>query len=678
MAQYRTKDLVAALRKHEQHSAYVDAIPSEQLSDLIRKLRAAATLEAPCKEKEIRTATHTENIAKSQPAGARRRGRSSPSMPASSQQPQGGVDITGQARGSRQRVPDPRMKQPNKLQQERPPLAPPSSASEVSGSAVCKTAGVWPADAWNSWCMQNGGEGGDASVLFDQFRTSRGTDGISRSFAQLLVHARRGLTESLTTNCISHPIDIIKNAVGSQRRLARVLWERLDSRRCRADYCKSAVTGLRAVVVGAGPVGLRAALELRLLGADVIVLERRFGFDRINRLHLWSWCAEDLKGWGAKVFEPPELSFGADADFLHIGIGELQMLLFKCCLLLGVQVFFGAEFVNSLPSRPTGAMPVWDIVVNASVGTDDKGAVPPGPQAPTRIGGLSVLIGADGPRSSVAKAHSFDLQVTASLRREAALGLVANYTNRQTKAEKGRRSFSLARQYYAELFKECEQKTGVTLENIVCYISSQTHYFVMTPTRRSLQTLGVVKPDAPEGQILNNIDQAELAKAAKAVAAFPWKHSEPALPDEALDAPVGAASLFDFSQTKRAASGIQVLESSLPDCPERAKLLIALCGDSLIEPFWPEGLGIIRGFFAALDLASAVKLWAQTHDAKAATEHFEAALRQLKSLAGKTRNTVLRPDEQAYSLEPSTRYKYSSVEVSRGRSSSMPAVRVGR
>jgi len=437
-----------------------------------------------------------------------------------------------------------------------------------------------------------------------------------------------------------------------------------------ADYCNQPLREHRAVVVGAGPAGLRCALELRLLGAEVVVLEKRLEFERINRLHLWKWCGEDLKGWGAKVLEPPELSFGADADFLHIGIAELQMLLLKPCLLLGIQVFFGAEFLESVPHSECRTA-VWDVCIGIQSGC----GAGKWPCAPERLRGVTALIIADGPHGKVAKSQGLDFQQNASLRKEAALGLIANYPNRQSADEKGRRQFSFARQFMEEKFRECERQTGVSLENIVCYIGPQTHYFVMTPSRRSLIKLGIVSGAAPEGDLLSTLDQAALTKAARAVAAFPWKPEEKLLQDLTLDNPVGQASLFDFSQTRRAATGICIREGPLLVGREPARMLVGVCGDGLIEPFWPEGLGIVRGFFGALDLAFAVKVWAETGDAELAVSRFETAFRCLKSLAGKTRQQVLKADEQAFGLDPATRYRglsQSEAQGSSSRSRSLP------
>merc|ERR1712139_287769 len=82
-------------------------------------------------------------------------------------------------------------------------------------------------------------------------------------------------------------------------------------------------------------------------------------------------------------------------------------------------------------------------------------------------------------------------------------------------------------------------------------------------------------------------------------------------------------------------------------------LLVALVGDALLEPFWPEGLGIVRGFYSALDASSAIAEWTGGGSRDATKKHFSEAYAQLKTLSAATRAGVLRPNEANYGLAPS-------------------------
>lgn len=59
---------------------------------------------------------------------------------------------------------------------------------------------------------------------------------------------------------------------------------------------------LQCLIIGGGPCGLRTAIELALLGAKVVVIEKRDTFSRNNVLHLWPYTIHDLRGLGAKKF----------------------------------------------------------------------------------------------------------------------------------------------------------------------------------------------------------------------------------------------------------------------------------------------------------------------------------------------------------------------------------------
>ena len=58
----------------------------------------------------------------------------------------------------------------------------------------------------------------------------------------------------------------------------------------------------QCVIIGAGPCGLRTAVELGFMGARVVLVEKRDAFSRNNVLHLWPFAIHDLRGLGAKKF----------------------------------------------------------------------------------------------------------------------------------------------------------------------------------------------------------------------------------------------------------------------------------------------------------------------------------------------------------------------------------------
>lgn len=58
----------------------------------------------------------------------------------------------------------------------------------------------------------------------------------------------------------------------------------------------------QCLIIGGGPCGLRTAIEMALMGAKVVVIEKRDSFSRNNVLHLWPFTIHDLRGLGAKKF----------------------------------------------------------------------------------------------------------------------------------------------------------------------------------------------------------------------------------------------------------------------------------------------------------------------------------------------------------------------------------------
>lgn len=82
----------------------------------------------------------------------------------------------------------------------------------------------------------------------------------------------------------------------------QTLWKKLDKRAELDTYKKKPCGKNNVLVIGCGPCGLRFAVEAALLGAKVVVLEKRNSFSRNNVLHLWPFLICDLKNLGAKKF----------------------------------------------------------------------------------------------------------------------------------------------------------------------------------------------------------------------------------------------------------------------------------------------------------------------------------------------------------------------------------------
>jgi len=80
------------------------------------------------------------------------------------------------------------------------------------------------------------------------------------------------------------------------------LWKLLDQRANQKEYKNSSCSEMTVLIIGGGPVGLRAAIECRMLGSKVVIVEKRTRITRNNVLHLWPFTIEDLKQLGAKKF----------------------------------------------------------------------------------------------------------------------------------------------------------------------------------------------------------------------------------------------------------------------------------------------------------------------------------------------------------------------------------------
>ncbi|KAI5929729.1 [F-actin]-monooxygenase MICAL1 [Manis javanica] len=407
---------------------------------------------------------------------------------------------------------------------------------------------------------------------------------------------------------------------------AKSLWAKLDKRAGQPVYQQGqACSNTKCLVVGAGPCGLRAAVELALLGARVVLVEKRTKFSRHNVLHLWPFTIHDLRALGAKKFYGRFCTGTLD----HISIRQLQLLLLKVALLLGVEIHWGVTFTGLQPPPRKGSG--W------------RAQLQPNPPAQLASYEFAVLISAAGGKFVP---EGFTVR---EMRGKLAIGVTANFVNRRSVEETQVPEISgVARIYNQKFFQGLLKATGIDLENIV-YYKDDTHYFVMTAKKQCLLQLGVLRQDWPEtDQLLGsaNVVPEALQHFARAAADFATcgKLGKLEFAQDAHGRP--DVSAFDFTSMMRAESSARVQER------HGARLLLGLVGDCLVEPFWPLGTGVARGFLAAFDAAWMVKRWAEG----AGPLEVLAERESLYQLLSQTSPENMHRTVSQYGLDPATRY----------------------
>ncbi|XP_039466497.1 F-actin-monooxygenase MICAL2 isoform X6 [Oreochromis aureus] len=407
---------------------------------------------------------------------------------------------------------------------------------------------------------------------------------------------------------------------------AKALWSKLDKRMSHKEYRKGqACVGTKCLIIGGGPCGLRTAIELALLGAKVVVIEKRDSFSRNNVLHLWPYTIHDLRGLGAKKFYGKFCAGAID----HISIQQLQLILLKVALIVAVEFHINVEFVNLLEPQE-----------NEGVGW--RAAIQPADH-PVANFEFDVVVGADGRRNTL---EGFKRK---EFRGKLAIAITANFINRNTTAEAKVEEISgVAFIFNQKFFLDLKEETGIDLENIV-YYKDNTHYFVMTAKKQSLLDKGVVINDYSDTEMLlsgENVNQEALLCYAREAADFGTNYQLPTLDFAMNHCGQPDVAMFDFTNMYASENAALVRERF------GHQLLVALVGDSLLEPFWPMGTGCARGFLAAFDTAWMVKSWAQGQPVLEVLAERESIYRLLPQT---TPENIAKNFEQ-YTLDPATRY----------------------
>lgn len=384
----------------------------------------------------------------------------------------------------------------------------------------------------------------------------------------------------------------------------------------------------KCLIIGGGPCGLRTAIELAYLGAKVVVVEKRDTFSRNNVLHLWPFTIHDLRGLGAKKFYGKFCAGSID----HISIRQLQLILFKVALILGVEIHVNVEFVKVLEPPEDQE--------NQKIGW--RAEFLPADHSLSEFE-FDVIIGADGRRNTL---EGFRRK---EFRGKLAIAITANFINRNSTAEAKVEEISgVAFIFNQKFFQDLKEETGIDLENIV-YYKDCTHYFVMTAKKQSLLDKGVIINDYIDTEMLlcaENVNQDNLLSYAREAADFATHYQLPSLDFAMNHYGQPDVAMFDFTSMYASENAALVRER------QSHQLLVALVGDSLLEPFWPMGTGCARGFLAAFDTAWMVKSWDQ------GTSPLEllAERESLYRLLPQTTPENINKNFEQYTLDPGTRY----------------------
>ncbi|XP_044870306.1 F-actin-monooxygenase MICAL2 [Mauremys mutica] len=410
---------------------------------------------------------------------------------------------------------------------------------------------------------------------------------------------------------------------------AKALWNKLDKRVSHKEYKRGrSCMNTKCLIIGGGPCGLRTAIELAFLGAKVVVVEKRDTFSRNNVLHLWPFTIHDLRGLGAKKFYGKFCGGSID----HISIRQLQLILFKVALMLGIEIHVNVEFVKVL--EPPEDQENQKIGWRAEFLPMDH---------PLSAFEFDVVIGADGRRNTL---EGFRRK---EFRGKLAIAITANFINRNTTAEAKVEEISgVAFIFNQKFFQDLKEETGIDLENIVYYKDS-THYFVMTAKKQSLLDKGVIINDYIDTEMLlcgENVNQDNLLSYSREAADFATNYQLPSLDFAINHYGQPDVAMFDFTSMYASENAALVRER------HRHQLLVALVGDSLLEPFWPMGTGCARGFLAAFDTAWMVKSWDQGKPPLEILAERESIYRLLPQTTPENINKNF----DQYTIDPGTRY----------------------
>jgi hypothetical protein len=267
---------------------------------------------------------------------------------------------------------------------------------------------------------------------------------------------------------------------------------------------------------------------------------------------------------------------------------------------------------------------------------------------------VDILVGAGGADSPIIDQAGIETKL---FKGGMSIGVTANFINANKEDERTLPEFTCSKVYNQDFFGRLEEKYMLESENLVYFHGSFTHYLVLTPKKQSLLKKGVFKRDLGAAGLCTdkkNVDFEKLKQLAREVAdelnipsTVEWARSQKGVEDVAI---------FDFSARKVAAQPATRLETNGSQC------VVALAGDSLLEPFWPMGTGANKAVLASLD--TAWMLMAYGIDPK----NWKKALAMRKACFNAMKNALPSnlptPGNPIANLDPTQRYHKKDMGIS--------------
>ncbi|KAI8930169.1 hypothetical protein BC831DRAFT_440730 [Entophlyctis helioformis] len=415
------------------------------------------------------------------------------------------------------------------------------------------------------------------------------------------------------------------------------------------------------LVSGAGPCGLRAALEAVLVGHHVRLIELRDEFSRPNVLKTWQPNIDDLVRFGFKTFVPRAALHG----LVPLHTKDYQMCLLKAALLMGVRVHLAEAVCGLLDpsfvmpaasdsgtatsvSSPVSGWRVWalpaadarlylkrpdpaTLVAELSfqpsdVATEDlqkrskvdfvepavsrDGAVLRSFEAAdeterallpkARFYAFDSLLVAEGESSRLIRRLGFDRKVQ---RFAEAIGLVANFEFTPNASagspERQLKEFLIWRA--SALWRQTQlgplADKGIDFENLEYMRGTSTHFFAATTRIKMLVDVGIVKERRPTVRESLQADNMNF-ELLRDVGRTIARLS--GIPDTAPFAAKHGIQVFDFSCRGLCVDPFRWIDAA-PSAQAHRPALVLPIGDALQNPYWPQGLGVNRGVQNALD-----------------------------------------------------------------------------